>query len=274
MDVLKNFTDKIKKHLSIYKEKKFPQLENGIWKNNKKSYSHILPEKNRFENLLEPYRVELENYIFSEKINLHSDFHHLNSSQAMCLNFFFPLIKELKLEFVTEYLGFQNEIVNYESVCFEKKGLEFKLGSKSPTSFDFYFKTVSNKSFYFEIKYTEGEFGKKNVNNEIFNKFYSKALKSINAQFQKAEPFFKNYQILRNLIHIDDNSFVVFTYPKDNKSIRIGVEKVKEDFLNPKFHSNFYDVHWRNLYDNILLKNNTENLKKQFNEFEKKYLPK
>ena len=268
-----NFTEKIKCHLSKYKEIHFPKLENGIWKNNKKPYSHILPESNKFDNLLEPYKIELENYISNSKIKPHSDFHHLNSSQAMCLNFFFPLFTENKLELVTEFLGFKNEKVNYESVRFEKDGLEIKFGSRRPTSFDFYFKTISNKEFYFEIKYTEGEFGKAKLDIDKLNKYYSKSLNSINTDLQKAEPFFTNYQILRNLVHIDDNSFVIFLYPKENTNIKKSADKVKMEFLIPKFHNNFYNVHWRNLFNNIAEKKGNEKLNKQFAEFEKKYLP-
>jgi len=268
-----DFTENIKNHLSKYKEIYFPKLENGIWKNNKKPYSHILPESSKFDNLLEPYRIELENYISNHKIKPHTDFHHLNSSQAMCLNFFFPLFKENKLELVTEFLGFKNEKVIYESVCFEKDGLEIKFGSRRPTSFDFYFKTISNKEFHFEIKYTEGEFGNAKLDIDKFNKYYSKSLKSINTDFQKAESFFKSYQILRNLIHIDDNSFVIFIYPNENINIKKSADKVKTEFLVPKFHNNFFNVHWRNIFKNIAEKNDKENLIKQFVEFEKKYLP-
>tara|TARA_R110001583_G_C5530341_1_gene398460 strand:+ start:66 stop:875 length:810 start_codon:yes stop_codon:yes gene_type:complete len=268
-----NYTEKIKNHLSKYKEIHFPKLENGIWKNNKKPYSHILPEINKFDNLLEPYKTELENYISNFKIKPHSDFHHLNSSQAMCLNFFFPLFKENKLELVTEFLGFKNEKVNYESVRFEKDGLEFELGSRKPTSFDFFFNTVSNKKFYFEIKYTEDKFGNGSLNIDNFNKYYSKSLKTIKTNFKNAVSFYENYQILRNIIHIDDNSFVIFVYPKENENIRKGTEKVKKEFLNPKYHNNFYNVHWVNLYNSIIRKNDNGTLKKYFNEFEKKYLP-
>lgn len=268
-----SFTSDIKKHLSVYKEENFPELQNGIWKKNKQSYSHILPESNKFDNLLEPYKRELKNYIGNNKIKLHSDFHHLNSSQAMCLNFFFPLFYEKKLELVTEFLGLKDELVNYESVCFEKDGLEIKFDSNQPTSFDFYFETVSNKKIHFEIKYTEGGFGSKELNFDIFNKYYSNSLNSINTSFHKADFFFKDYQILRNLIHIDDNSFVVFVYPNDNNSIRKGAEKVKSDFLIPKFHSHFYDVHWGNLFNKLAQQNEKEKLITLFNEFGVKYLP-
>lgn len=266
------FPDKIKENLSKYKVKNFPAFENGIWKNNKKRYSHILPENNKFFNLLEPYRSELIDYISINKINLHSNFHHLNSSQAMCLNFFFPLFYEHKLELITEYLGFKNETVNYESVCFEKSGLE-EAFRRRPTKFDFYFETTSNIKIYFEIKYTEGYFGKSKVNSAKFNAVYSKFLRPINAIFHKEESFYGNFQILRNLIHIKDNSFVVFVFPEENKGVKKGVDKVKHEFLNHEFSDHFFAAKWNEFFTGISKQTKSIKLKEQFADFENKYLP-
>lgn len=267
-----SFTIEIKKHLSNYKKNNFPTIEEGLWKTNKQKYPHILPEKNKFLNILEPYRSELIDYISIKKINLHSNFHHLNSSQAMCLNFFFPLLHEHKLELITEYLGFKNEIVNYESVCFEKSGLEAEF-RRRPTKFDFYFETNSNKKIYFEIKYTEGYFGKSKINSTKFKTVYSTFLSPINTIFHKEESFYGNFQILRNLIHIKDNSFVVFVFPEENKSVKKGVDKVKPEFLNHEFSDHFFAAEWNKLFAGISKQTKSIKLKQQLADFENKYLP-
>lgn len=75
-----NYTDKAKEHLAKYKSKNFPKLGNGIWKGNNKRYSHILPEEYQFDNLLPNYKDMLATYLIEQKIKLHKDFHHLNSS--------------------------------------------------------------------------------------------------------------------------------------------------------------------------------------------------
>jgi len=62
----------------------------------------------------------------------------------MCLNFFYPLIHEHKLEIVLDYLGFKDELIDDSTICFEKDGIE-KCYGESPTSFDFYFETKSRK---------------------------------------------------------------------------------------------------------------------------------
>lgn len=266
------YSDKTKERLKNYKTKKFPNLSDGIWKNNKQSYPHILPEINKNENILKTYRKETISYIDNSRIKLHPDFHHLNSSQAMCLNFFFPLFKERKVEIITDLLGFVNEMVNYETVYFEKDGLEAKFG-RVPTSFDFYFETISGKKLHFEIKYTEYEFGKSKINIDKFENVYSNFLRPITSKFHDLQQFYDNYQILRNLIHIDKNSYVIFIYPKDNKKIKKDAERVKTDFLLPDFSNNFFYLTWEECFDKVSNFVFDGNLKAQLYEFKEKYIP-
>lgn len=266
-----SFTEKVKEKLSKYKTAKFPMLQDGKWKKNKRAYPYILPKKNTLDNLLPTYKDAFVACLDKHEIKLHSDFHHLNSSQAMCFNFFFPLFYERKLELVADFLGLKNETVNYDSACFEKTGLETKYGRR-PTCFDFYFETISGKKLYFEIKYTEGEFGKAKINTDKFDSVYSKHLTALNSQFHTAQMFFDNYQILRNLIHIDDSAYVTFVYPLENDGINIGVNKVKTEFLIPRFHNNFLIITWDNIFKNIKTKNLNDRLSNQFNEFQEKYL--
>lgn len=266
-----SFQETIKAHLSKYKSDNFPALANGRWKNNSKLYSHILPEENQFDNLLPQYKTEFCDYFENHYIKLHPDFHHLNSSQAMCFNFFFPLYHERKLELITDFLGFKDETVNYDNVLFEKEGIEAKFGRR-PTSFDFYFDTKSGKKFHFEIKYTEGGFGKAKINTDKFDSVYSKFLGPINSTFHGSQQFFDNYQILRDLVHIDDNSFVIFVYPKDNEVVSKDSERVKTVFLNKNFHDHFFSATWENLFANVSNSIVENKLKAQFVDFKNKYL--
>lgn len=266
-----NFSEKIKERLSEFKNDKFPGLENGKWKKNNKEYSHILPEKNKFDNLLPAYKNEFIDYRKKHGIKLHPDFHHLNSSQAMCFNFFFPLCYERKLEIITDFLEFKNEIINYDSVCFEKDGLEAKFGRR-PTSFDFYFKTQSGKDLFFEIKYTEGGYGKAQINKEKFDQVYSNFLKPINSNFHKPQPFFDNYQILRNLVHIDENSYVIFIFPKDNNLVNNDSKKVKSEFLNENFQEHFFAVDWQTIFNKVSDSMTISKMNKQYSDFKEKYL--
>lgn len=266
-----SFAEKIKKHLSAYKEKNFPHLEDGVWTGNKQQYSHILPENSKYDNFLKPYKGELIDYINNNKVPLHHAFHHLVSSQAMCLNFFYPLFYERKLELITEFIGLRNEKVKYETVCFEKRGLEGEYG-RVPTSFDLYLETISDKRVYFEIKYTEGSFGSNTINSDKFDTVYSKFLTPIKDDFHDEKSFYKNFQILRNLIHISGDSYVVFVYPEDNKGIKKGVDKVKTDFLKPTYFNHFFASEWNALFEYVSKKTTKSKMQEQYAEFKNKYL--
>lgn len=267
-----NYGHKRKEKLSLYKSTYYPELADGIWKNNKRSYAHILPEANKFDNLLPTYRDSFIAYLNKHsQIELHSDFHHLNSSQAMCFNFFFPLFEEQKLEWITEFLGLKNVSIDYNTACFEKDGIEARFGSR-PTSFDFYFETTGGEKLHFEIKYTEADFGKAAVNAEKFDAVYSKFLQPLHPVLHTSENFYKNYQILRNLIHIDNNSFVIFIYPQQNYGVGSGVERVKSEFLVKNYHHYFRSVTWENLVDHVSHLAKDSRLETQFQDFEIKYL--
>jgi hypothetical protein len=95
-----SYQDEIKKHFENKKSSLFEQtIEDGKWRNGEKKYPHILPKELEKLNLLPTYRNTLNNYLESNKSKLkkHIYFHHLNSSQAMCLNFFFLFLKKKNL---------------------------------------------------------------------------------------------------------------------------------------------------------------------------------
>jgi len=266
------YQKKIKAHLKGYKNDNFKEIEDGKWKRNKKTYCHIFPEDKWKLNLLTPYEYELEKYIEEKKIKKHTDFHHLNSSQAMCLNFFYPLIKEKELDIILKIIGFdKDEKVNYNSVCFEKKS---KVEKKNKTCFDFYLETESEKKLFFEIKYSEQDFGKGNENEERKKKFendYKNNLNSIKDKFHNSKDFLENYQILRNLVCINDDSYVCFLYPSENKAIKNKSKDVPSNFLKAEFHKNFKNITWEELVSFTDKESENQNIKKQLKKFKEKY---
>ncbi len=253
------FQKKTKAHLASYKESHLKKPENGTWRGRK--YKHILPndDASRYLNLLPGYREKIKHYINIEKVSLHYAFHHLNSSQAMCLNFFYPLYHNKSLECITKKMaGMSNEKINYDTVSFEKKGKEKGYGIR-PTFFDFYFETKSNKKFYFEIKYTESGFGQGKANNERYKSFYARQLgKILNGSFDK-QIFYKNYQIFRNLIHVDDHSYVVFVYPEKNTGVKRGISKGKK-LLSQKYQKHLIEITWEDLYTSLTNQNVIQHL--------------
>ena len=269
-----NYKDEIKEHLSDYRILKMGYLDKGIWKRKDKIYEfdHVLPSNSIKLNILERYRELFYNSELS-KISYHRFFHHLNSSQAMCINFFFPLIKEKKLELVLNAIGIKDDLINYKTVCFEKESNFEKKGR--PTSFDFYFQTVKGKNIYFEIKYTEYAFGKAKKDKshiEKYNLEYSNKCSNINEEYSNLESFLDNYQLMRNLIHVSENSFVVLLHPKENKRISKEVKFAQLEVIKRKFQNHVVDLTWEKLLG--MIENgltDSKCLKEQMIEFKEKY---
>ncbi|MBP6739715.1 MAG: hypothetical protein KA146_06975 [Leptospiraceae bacterium] len=273
------FKERRIKHLNEYKTKnlELANLPKGKFTFRKKlyEYNHILPKNERAKNFIEYYRNNfIDSHFYNENM-MHLFSHHLNSSQAMCINFFFPLVHEKKLEYVLEFLkssSFPTTIGEDEKIRYDK--VEFEKKSEDETSFDFYFETVSGKKFYFEIKYTEGEFGKAKADDshkEKFDRVYKKNLERLTEKYKDKLEFLNNYQILRNLIHIDKNSYVVFVYPEGNKKIKEQAEEAKDKMLIKDWEKHFFPTTWEDLFEEVTKKPMNEKLKNQYNEFDKKY---
>jgi len=269
-----DYQEKIKNKLGEYKKTHLSNVENGSWRNSGNIYPHILPKDKKELNLLPKYRKDLYYYIkTNKKLKPHTYFHHLNSSQAMCLNFFYPLMKEKKLEIVLNAIGIINEKVDYDSVCFEKKSIiENKYGA---TFFDFYIETISGKKIYFEIKYTEQQFSKAKsdeYHSKKFDAVYKNNLGSISDNYLKKKDFLENYQIMRNLICISENSYVVFIYPDGNKKIKTQAEFAKINFLKNNFENNLINLTWENLTYKTEKEAQNNNIKTQLKDFKEKYM--
>jgi hypothetical protein len=255
---MKVFRAHVLAHLGKYKTSKLNISNPGYYRG--KIYPHILPEIDKSRNILQPYNGQLNTSKYLSKIKLHTNFSHLNSSQAMCINFFYPLIVDNKLELITSILGIKGK-VDYASVAFEKESIVEKSNERK-TNFDFYLKINSGSQnetqIFFEIKYTEDGFGKvKNDQGHIdkYNRTYEAALvKStwIEDSFKEMTNFFKHYQIMRNLLAIDDKSYVVFIYPKDNDAVSKAAEEAKKEIVTSAGRKHLITINWETLVDRLL----------------------
>ena len=274
---------KILKNLSKYKTVVIKEYQNGIYKHPRygtiKKLPYILPRIDNYfkntKNILSGIRTDFLNSNY-KNIKPHIYFNHLNSSQAMCINFFYPLIKNNLLNHVLSRIKI-NEPINYSEVEFEKDSNIENTGRK--TNFDFYIKTKNNKNIYFEIKYTERSFG--SAKNDIphikkFNADYLPKLNSvshINKNYHSKDKFFKNYQIMRNILNIDESSYVVIIYLKENEKFRIKCEEVKNKIILKPLTSHFLDIDWHDMFDWVYY--NIQNytiLVKYYGDFYNKYL--
>jgi Restriction Endonuclease associating with ARP len=230
-----SFKEKAIKSLELYKKEKLGINELGIFKYRGQELlkNHILPTEFKTHNIIEFYRDSFYSSSNSQ-IDFHKYYHHLNSSQALCINLFFPLIAEGQLSLVLDLLNIPRQATVEAS--FEKES-DVEVGGGRKTNFDFYLHLSNNFKVYFEIKYTESEFGKAKNDNEHRDKYvktYLPLLKNndyINPEFSDVNNFLDSYQIMRNLSHINEDSFVVFVYPEANKKIHLQAQSAQENIL-------------------------------------------
>jgi len=162
---------------------------------------------------------------------LHSMAHYLNSSQIMCYNFFRPLL--------TDKHRATRELCD----LLEKKGIhitedaegEFEYnpcivgrdGRREQTEIDFSLKDPSGVEVFFEIKYTEKEFGKwtgRGAREENFLNFYADRLRDSSVLKNKPEQFgdafCQDFQLFRNALCADSSRrYSIVVFPEDNRLV-------------------------------------------------------
>ena len=210
--------------------------------------------------------------------------HHLNSSQMMCMNFFYPLMIEDRLDIILKAINSKikwgKPVALFEFNSPMEVGKAAELNKEKlfgePTNFDFFITTSNGYRVYFEIKYTEAEFGApEKKNNSYPQKYYDKfeVYKALIPSCFKdeykanADYFLDHYQLMRNLIHLQSsNDFVVYLVPGENPIIS-EAEEIK-NVLN-SLQDNCKVVKWEDI---ITVVENEPLLKDYYAEFKKKYL--
>jgi len=132
---------------------------------------------------------------------------------------------------------------------------------------------------YFEIKYTESGFGKAKHDTEHINKFRDiympllKNHKAINDCCKNEDFFLGNYQVMRNLVHIDKDSYVIFIYPEENRGIRQGALSAKKDIIENDWKDHFVTFTWEDLINKLKDGLESQNLINYYEkDFSDKYL--
>jgi hypothetical protein len=91
-----DYVKSLQRQLGEYKRTRLGVKEAGTYlhKGREVRHPHILPKELKWLNILEGYRSEIREYVdTNHEIRLHKYFHHLNSSQALALNLFFPFFE-------------------------------------------------------------------------------------------------------------------------------------------------------------------------------------
>lgn len=216
----------IYQHLAEYKRNVLGITENGEWR--KKPYKHILPKEHLNKNLIQSkYYNDLLNLTKDPSITLHKGFHHLNSSQALCFNLFVPMIEENAFQPLFDLISINDD--------FKYHKFEYIFDYKENTNFDFFIEGKNTK-YFFEVKYTEANFGsaandkKQKHKHEIkYNNIYKERLAKITNI--SMEIFFRDYQLWRNLIYTDQG-IVVFVIPEFREDLHEKINDAKSKMKN------------------------------------------
>jgi hypothetical protein len=222
------YQTRIKRHLATYKRNRLGVAEDGLWRGNGQPYGHILPKSLRKLNILEGIRAEFWDFWKSTGSKLHEDFHHLNSSQAMCFNLFFPLmLKSTGSSLLPRILGLGSEPVidtAFEKIPDRQEG----------TNFDFYAELGSGRRVFVEMKLSEADFGSAEADARHLGKLqdiYAARLKGkVSDAALIPKTFFKNYQLLRNISFVDAtrDDLLLLVFPRANTALATGARFVEE----------------------------------------------
>lgn len=289
----KTFKDDIIAHMNEYNG-----LNNELeGKKGGEGYPHVLDLMPIMKyNFLPQYRDELVKYVKEKEIKLHSDAHHLNSSQMMCLNFFYPLINKELLYLLLQNIdnsidwGTPNlKRTQPEYISELEKGQEEKVKNdpdwnnrlSGASNIDFYIETDKGYKIYFEIKYTETNFDTKKPTEKKYQLKYEKIYKpllesSILLLYKHDRDYFlEHYQLMRNLIHLQsEQHYVVFLVPQQNEKVWDAANDIKnETMMQDNKHCCI--LNWKDIVDKLIscpeIKNNPQ-LHEYYAEFKKKYL--
>lgn len=214
-------------HLAKYKANRLGVLEPGLFGGNGRAYKHILPLDLRRLNVLEPFRAEFWAYHkLHPEIRLHRYFHHLNSSQALAFNLFFPFFSSGSKAAIalTRSLGVTSNVMHWK--------FEHVPDRAEGTNVDVAWCSASGSWIYCEVKLSEAEFGTAKPDTEHRYKLkhiYEERLSGlVKPELLGPDKFFRHYQLLRNISFLGRSrvDHVVFLVPAANKALADPIDRV------------------------------------------------
>ena len=258
---------KLLEHLEDYKKDTLKIERSGVWRCNE--YAHILPVGQEKRNLIDGAFSDALNKK-ADSIPLHPAFGHLNSSQAMCLNFMVPLQERgILLEYIKKSCPDAVGGAKLEEPTFEKI-----VDENDRTQFDFYCTTDTGETLSFEFKYSEPDFSvmkDDERHQEKFETIYKDRLAKHGININK-ETFAADYQLWRNILYAGTHQHTVFfVFPKFREDLKEAVESAKKKCpaeIQQRIHCICIDD-----WVEDLLKSDDTALKEHYEAFKKKYLP-
>jgi hypothetical protein len=242
-----SYATRLREHLAEYKRTRLGVRQDGVWLKNGQSYPHILPRKLRRLNILEAIRREFWLHRRDRQIELHRDFHHLTSSQAMAFNLFFPFfgLGNGHSQALLDGLGLQSGSI-------AEWGFERVLDPAEGTNFDFHLAYADGRQVFFEAKLCESGFGKAKRNarhsKKLDDLYRARLLGNVGDANLAEQVFLQNYQLLRNVsyLHADANHQLVLICPKANDRLQKGL-RFLEDALTSELRGSVRVVYLETL---------------------------
>ena len=211
------------------------------------------------------------------EIKFHTGISHMNSSQAMCINYFKKFFEKPEYEnYLLNILAdIGVEIIQTDTIS--SATFEYRPNTKDNTSYDFYIVLTSGKRIYFDIKYAESRFGcikscKKDPGRykRCWKMFYQNMVRGCFWLSLSKRAFYNNYQINRNILYAAPNDYVLFITPRvnDSKGIVDG-RKYIDDFKN----DHIKNIYWEDLMETTIeTVARCDELKEYYDKFFDKYM--
>lgn len=272
-----NFRDLACEHLARYKRDVLGIQEDGVfhYRGNDLLKPHILQAKSRKLNILESFRDQFWSSNHG-KIKPHKYFHHLNSSQALCVNLFYPLIAQDRLDLFLQFLGIDSG--GRLDACFEKES-DLERRADRLTSFDFWLGASDIRNIFVEVKYTEQGFGRAKHDEQHRAKFHETYLPLLErspflvAECRDEAFFLDHYQILRNLVHLSDSDRVVLLFPSANTAVSEHAAYARDKLLTDAGRERLSIVYLEEFVTSLVEKCMGDPLEGYYQDFRRKYLP-
>ncbi|MGH0037120.1 MAG: PGN_0703 family putative restriction endonuclease [Myxococcota bacterium] len=273
----------MRRHLCRYRSGKLRVKEKGLYLGRtyqardgqkvRKSYGHILPKHRQELNILPGIREGFWKDSPRWGVKLHRDFHHLNSSQAMCFNLFYPFFGSE----VSDSYAMLAQLELGDGALREWR-FEYEPDPEEGTNFDFYLNLQDGREAFFEIKLTESDFGAGRIDERRsakLRKIYRPALESLVAPEALEEDFFfKHYQLLRNVSYLSKSarSILFLVFPRENEALEEPLEKLTNE-LTAEARKRLRVVHLEDLVTGLAARVEEANLflRSHLEEFSEKY---
>jgi hypothetical protein len=266
-------------HFRAYRARHFPGVPDGVWHHGgvPLEYAHILP-KERFElNVLPSIRTRFWRWFEAQSgnVKLHYLFHHLNSSQALCFNLFFPFL-EAKASTVDPRLMHalaigdrQERVVGHFATVLDRD---------EDTRFDFCLEAQSGAKVFVDLRFSETEFGSGEADEERRVKLEQhqrpESQRRIDAEGFDEKAFTENYEILRSICSLAQHPYsrLFFIFPRANDSLAESEQTIAK-IAAQSMGTRVFVLHLETLFERIMpLVQSDPDLLEHFEQCREKYL--